>query len=44
MKKKNFDEFLKKTSRIIERALNQEFDIMGEYFEDEEDEAAVNKK
>lgn len=43
MKKKDFDEFLTKSSRLIERALNQEFDIMGEYFENEEDEAAINK-
>ena len=43
MKKKDFDEFLTKSSRLIERALNQEFDIMGEYFENEEDEAATNK-
>lgn len=43
MKKKDFDEFLTKSSRLIERALNQEFDIMGEYFDNEEDEAAINK-
>lgn len=43
MKKKDFDDFLTKSSRIIERALNQEFDVMGEYFQDEEDEAATNK-
>ena len=43
MKKKDFDEFLTKSSRLIDRALNQEFDIMGEYFENEEDEAATNK-
>lgn len=43
MKKKDFDDFLTKSSRLIERALNQEFDIMGEYFENEDDEAATNK-
>ena len=40
MKKKDFDDFLTKTSRIIERALdnNEAFDVIGDFFAGDEDE------
>lgn len=34
MKEKPFEDFLKKSSRIMERALNVEFDVIGNYFEE----------
>lgn len=33
MKQKDFENFINKTSRIMERALNQDFDITGAFFE-----------
>lgn len=44
MKTKQFEEFLNKTGRIVERALDQEFDVMGDFFEEDEDEGATGKK
>ena len=38
MKEKPFEDFLKKSSRIMERALNVEFDVIGNYFDDSETE------
>jgi hypothetical protein len=43
MKKRGFEDFLTKTSRIIERALGQEFDVVGDFFKDDEDENEANK-
>lgn len=37
MKKKNFQDFLGKTSRIIERCLDNQFDVIGDFFADDED-------
>ena len=36
MQKKDFDEFLTKTSRIIERALDNNFDVIGDFFDDDD--------
>jgi hypothetical protein len=35
MKQKEFENFLTKTSRIIERALNTEIDVVGSFFEND---------
>lgn len=35
--KRDFAEFLSKTSRIVERALDNEFDVVGDFFKEEED-------
>ena len=43
MSKKEFDEFLGKTSRLVERALDQEFDVLGDFF-GENDDDGENKK
>ena len=44
MKTKNFEEFMTKASRIVERALDQEFDVVGDFFEESDDEGATGKK
>lgn len=47
MKRKDFNEFLNKTSRIIERALDNNFDVVGDFFKDDDEEdqlARTNKK
>ena len=44
MQSKAFDEFLSKTGRIVERALDTEFDVIGDFFADEEEEEALYKK
>ena len=47
MKKKGFEDFLKKTSRIVERALGQDFDVVGDFFKDDDedgDAGMANKK
>ena len=44
MQKRGFEEFLTKSSRIIERALDQEFDVVGDFFEESDDEGAAGKK
>ena len=44
MKTKNFEEFLTKASRIVERALDQEFDVVGDFFEESDEENAAGKK
>ena len=44
MQSKAFDEFLSKTGRIVERALDTEFDVVGDFFADEEEEEALDKK
>lgn len=41
--KKDFGEFISKTSRIMERALDQEFDIIGDFFVDDDDENEKKK-
>lgn len=35
---------MSKTSRIVERALDQEFDVVGDFFADEEEEGGAKKK
>lgn len=35
---------MEKTSRIVERALDQEFDVIGDFFEEEDEEGATGKK
>ena len=37
MKSKEFDDFFSKTSRILERALDNDFDVMGDFFADEDE-------
>lgn len=37
MKSKEFDDFFMKTSRILERALDNDFDVMGDFFADEDE-------
>lgn len=44
MQSKAFGEFLSKTGRIVERALDTEFDVVGDFFADEEEEEAAYKK
>ena len=41
--KKDFGEFITKTSRIMEGALDQEFDIIGDFFVDDDDENEKKK-
>ena len=36
MKQKDFENFINKTSRIVERALNSEFDITGAFFDNDD--------
>jgi hypothetical protein len=36
--KGDFMEFLNKTSRIVERALDNEFDVVGDFFKDDDEE------
>lgn len=38
MKSKEFENFLNKTSKIVERALTTNIDILGAFFDDSEDE------
>ena len=38
MKKRDFIDFLNKTSRIVERALDNEFDVVGDFFKDDDEE------
>ncbi len=42
MKQKEFENFINKTSKIMERALNSEFDIMGTFFEESDVDASKN--
>lgn len=44
MKSKDFELFIDKASKIIERALETNVDVMGAFFEDDSDEAgkAIN--
>lgn len=44
MQKKGFEEFMSRTSRIVERALDQEFDVVGDFFEESDEEGAGGKK
>jgi hypothetical protein len=45
LQSKEFDEFIAKTGRIVERALDQEFDIVGDFFaEDDDDEKNQSKQ
>ena len=46
MRRKDFSEFLNKSSRIIERALDNNFDVIGDFFkeDDEEQNARTNKR
>ena len=44
MATKNFDDFLDKTGRIVERAIDSEFDIVGDFFIDDDNEAGEKKK
>jgi hypothetical protein len=37
MKSKEFDDFFTKTSRILERALDNDFDVIGDFFADEDE-------
>ena len=38
MARKDFNAFLEKTGRIIERALDQDFDVVGDFFAEDEEE------
>ena len=44
MSTKVFNEFIDKTGRIMERALDQEFDIVGDFFMDDDEENENAKK
>ena len=44
MKKKDFDEFFARTSRIVERALDNDFDVVGDFFVDDDEENEAQKK
>lgn len=44
MKKRDFEGFISKTGRIMERALDQEFDVIGDYLRDADDESAMLDK
>lgn len=44
MQSRGFEEFMSRTSRIIERALDQEFDAIGDFFEESDEEGAEAKK
>ena len=44
MQSRGFEEFMSRTSRIIERALDQEFDAIGDFFEDSDEEGAEAKR
>ena len=49
MKKKDFDEFFTRTSRIVERAglqraLDNDFDVVGDFFIDDDEETEAQKK
>lgn len=44
MKRKDFDEFFARTSRIFERALDNDFDVVGDFFVDDDEENEAQKK
>jgi hypothetical protein len=44
MKSKEFDDFFSRTSRILERALDNDFDVMGDFFVDEDEDLANQYK
>ena len=44
MKKKDFDEFFSRTTRIVERALDNDFDVVGDFFQDDDEETEAQKK
>jgi len=44
MKKKDFDDFFSRTSRIVERALDNDFDVVGDFFIDDDEETEAQKK
>jgi hypothetical protein len=43
MRTKEFDEFFTRTTRIVERALDNDFDVVGEFFVDEEEDQNIVK-
>jgi hypothetical protein len=43
MTRKDFSAFLEKTGRIIERALDQDFDVIGDFFAEDSDEDAEKR-
>jgi len=44
MQKAGFEDFLMKTSRIMERALDAEFDVVGDFFIEEDEERTAKKQ
>ena len=42
MKSKEFENFINKTSKIVERALNTNIDILGSFFDGDIDENSKN--
>lgn len=38
MKSKEFENFINKTSKIVERALDTQVDVLGQFFDEAEDE------
>ena len=42
MKTKEFENFINKTSKIVERALNTNIDILGSFFDDHSEESSKN--
>jgi dynein intermediate chain len=44
MKNKDFENFVNRTTRLIERAMNSEYDLLGNFFEDDGDGDKNNTK
>ena len=42
MRRKDFSEFIGNTTRLMERSLNQEFDLLGNFFTNSEEESKTN--
>lgn len=44
MKRRDFGDFFSKTSRLVERALDAEFDVIGDFFVDDDENKVKNSK
>lgn len=44
MKNKDFENFVNRTTRLVERAMNAEYDLLGNFFEDDGDADKDNTK
>lgn len=43
MNRRDFHDFLNKTTRIMERALDNDFDVAGDFFKIDDEESALHK-